>query len=862
MKRVIVLVGIVFLVAITAVSFFQLRTKKHPENKVSGAYKALNFWSLQRAYPGKAIPDVGHYKAFEYSRQKLRKRAYQSSAPWRAIGPHNMGGRTLAIAFNPQNPNTIYAGSASGGLWRSFSGGVGAEAWQYVSTGYPVLSVSTIAFAPDDSTTMYIGTGEVYNYQAAGTGAAFRSTRGSYGIGILKTTDGGRTWQKSLDWSYHQQRGVWMIKVNPLNARTVWAATTEGTFKSTDGGESWQKVLDVIMATDLVINPQDTNVVIVGCGNFASQGHGIYRTSDGGRTWQKATGLPETFEGKVTLAIYRDAPMFVFASIGNGFSSENAATWLCMSVDGGATWSVNSTEDYSRWQGWYSHDVAVDPTNISNIMAAGIDIWKSTFGGINLEKKTDWFKWYSGMVPPGQPEGPPDFSHADHHDIVYHPTDPNIIYFATDGGVFRSIDGGNTFQGCNGGYQTVQFYNGFACSQQDSLLAIGGMQDNGTIIYRGSTAWDRLVIGGDGCWAGISFKNDNIMYGSWQNLHIMKSIDRGQSWRPIYPPGSVRNTSFVAPFVVGVENTSIVYAARNIVYKSTTGGGSWQSTNNGRPLDGNPVLAMAISYQNSNVVYATTAPRYVRAGVHRTTDGGQTWVNITGDLPDRFPVDIVVDPNDDSIVYVTLSGFGVSHVFKSIDAGDTWQDIGAGLPDVPTNAVIVDPQFPQNIYVGNDLGVYVSLDGGASWQEFSDGLPDAVIAMDLALSPTNRMLRLATHGNGAYERRLLDGSPLKVSAKENTPFDFTLNQNYPNPFNASTTISYSLTKADRVTLAIYNSLGQRIRLLINDRWQNAGAHKVVWDGKSNKGQTVATGTYIYKLRVGNREQSREMLLVK
>jgi len=863
MKKITILSLVILFVVVVSYQFGLFKFKAEAHERISGAYKALNFWSFQRAYPFKAIPDVGYYQAFKVAKQKLSKSVSDSLPPWQAIGPHNMGGRTLAIAFNPQNPNTIYAGSASGGLWRSYTGGVGAHAWEYVHTGYPVLAVSSIAFAPDDSNTIYIGTGEVYNYQSAGTGAAYRATRGSYGIGILKSNDGGLTWEKSLDWSYHQQRGVWAVKVNPLNPNTVWAATTEGTYKSTDAGEHWNRVLDVIMATDLIINPQDTNVVVVGCGNFASEGHGIYRTVDGGSSWTKITqGLPETFEGKIQLAMYRDIPAFIYASIGNGFSFSNGASWLCMSTDAGATWGIVSTEDYSKWQGWYSHDVAVDPINLSNVIAVGIDVWKSTSGGMNLVKKTLWSAWYSGPVPPGEPEGPSYFSHADHHDVIYHPENSNIIYFATDGGVFRSTDGGETFEGCNGGYQTVQFYNGFACSYQDSSLAIGGMQDNGTIIYRGSTTWDRLVIGGDGCWSGIDATNDHIMYGSYQNLHLMKSTQQGRNWRSIQPPGSSRITVFAAPFVVGINNPDILYAGRDIIYKSTSGGNSWSTTNSGRPLDGNPALAMAISHQTTDVVYVSTAPYKTRPGVFRTRDGGQSWDNITGSLPDRFPMDVAVDPTDDRIVYVTFSGFGTSHVFKSVDGGDNWQDIGIGLPDVPTSAVTVDPKYPNIIYVGNDLGVYASRDGGTTWVDFSQGLPDAVIVMDLVISPANRKLRVATHGNGAYERDLLEGCP--VTVQDNSVFinNFTLNQNYPNPFNASTTISYSLEKSAVVNLIIFNSMGQVVRTLVSNQQLSAGNHRVVWDGKTDQGVPLASGTYIYQLRVDDRVQSKQMLFLK
>lgn len=854
---------IVLVVALVTALNSCSKKEQQPE-KISGAYKALNWWSQQRAYPEPAMPDVGHYKAFEHS-QKMKKAAtVATSDKWTALGPHNMGGRTLAIAFNPQNPNTIYAGSASGGLWRSYSAGVGARAWEYVSTGFPVLGVSSIAFAPDDSSTIYIGTGEVYHYQNVGTGSAYRATRGTYGIGILKSTDGGQTWTKSLDWSYEQKRGVWAVRVNPHNPNTVWAATTEGTYRSYDAGTTWQRVHDVIMNMDLVFHPADTSLVIATYGNFGSPGHGIYRTVDGGTTWQKSTqGLPETFAGKAQLATSQSYPDIFLVSIGNGFTGGDGHTWLCMSVDAGETWSIVSEQDYSRWQGWFAHDVAVHPDNFAIVMAVGIDTWKSTAGGSSLEKKTSWQLWYPGQLEPGQPEGPPNFTHADHHDVVYHPQNPDIIYLATDGGVFRSTDGGETFEGCNGGYQTTQFYNGFSNSQQDSLLAIGGLQDNGTIVYRGTTAWDRLVIGGDGCWTGIDFSNDNIMYGSWQYLSIARSTNRGRSFGSIAVPGSERITSFVGPFVVGISDPTVLYAARDIVYKSQTRGGNWAETNGGRPLDGNPVMSMAISFQSADVVYAATAPyEGRRSGLFRTTDGGDSWTNITGILPDRFPTDLAVDPNNDKTVYVTFSGFGSSHLYKSTDGGDTWTDIGAGLPDVPTNAVTVDRHHDNIIYVGNDLGVYASLDGGKSWMEFSDGLPDAVIAMDLVISPSNNKLRVATHGNGVYQRSLLD-SPAAVEAKETaTPENFGLEQNYPNPFNSSTVIPFSLAQEETVSLSVYNSQGQKVKDLFLNQRRPAGRHEIRWDGRGTDGQPVAGGAYFYKITVGQFSKTRGMIYLK
>ena len=279
-------------------------------------------------------------------------------------------------------------------------------------------------------------------------------------------------------------------------------------------------------------------------------------------------------------------------------------------------------------------------------------------------------------------------------------------------------------------------------------------------------------------------------------------------------------------------------------------------------MDGNPVFAMGISHQNSNVVYAATAPAVTNPGVFRTTNGGMSWDNITADLPNRFPGDIAVDPTNDSVVYVTFLGFGTSHVFKSTEYGNTWQDIGVGLPDLPTSSIIVDPKFPNNIYVGNDLGVYVSADGGKSWQEFSDGLPDAVIAMDLAISPTNRKLRVATHGNGAYERNLLDSLTVSLAEYKFVPLEFRLEQNYPNPFNPTTKIVYSIAQPSPVTLKIYNTLGQEVKTLVNNQLQPAGRYEFIWDSTDNSGIQVAAGMYTYKLQAGEMSQIRKMSFIK
>ncbi len=828
-------------------------------HKVSGARQAMDFWTAQRMYPHETFPQAGLYEAFKYSKRMLTEKAGQAKIGWQTMGPHNIGGRTLAVAFNPQNPSTIYAGSASGGLWRTYTSGLGADAWDYVSTGFPVLGVSSIAIVPADSNTIYIGTGEVYSFDDTQGGIAVRHTRGSYGMGILKTSDGGTTWSHVLDWTYAQGRGVWSVRLDPTDPDIVWAGTTIGTFKSTDAGQNWTQVHDVVMVTDLVINPANPNIVITACGDFGSPGHGLYRTSNGGTSWSQVVQpgvIPNTFWGKAQLSLCESAPNVVMASIGNG-DLGSYGTWLVRSDNAGVDWSLMSTTDYSQWQGWFAHDVAINPENPQEVMVAGIDIWKSINSGLSLSIKSDWSAWFFGQTEPGGPEGPPWYSHADHHDIVYHPVDRNIIYFANDGGVFRSLDGGETFEGCNGGYQTQQFYAGFSSSKQDSFHALGGMQDNSTAIYDGTLAWIR-VIGGDGGWTGIDPVDDDIIYGSWQFLNILRSTDRGDNWSNITPP-NLGTTSFIAPYAVGevLGPLSVIYAGRSYIFKSINGGASWTTSVN---LGVNPALALAISSLSNNVVYVTTAPVNSRAEVFRTVNGGQFWSNITNELPDRYPVGLAIDPNADGTVYVTFSGFGTGHVFRSTDAGGAWLDITHGLPDIPTSSVVVDPMNSNHLYVGNDIGVYVSTNGGGSWEEYSLGLPDAVVAMDLTISPSNRKVRVSTYGNGVFERDLLY---TVVDVPDDTPVAslFRLEQNHPNPFNPLTNIRYRLFADSAVELVVYNAAGEKIRTLIQQR-QVVGEHSVRWDGRNGAGAPVPSGVYLYELKVSGRSETRKMMLLK
>ena len=705
------------------------------ERERSGAREALDFWTRSRAYPDGDIPPAAYYAAYTRAKAQLKEvpRSASSSSIWEPIGPLNLQGRTISVALNPLNPHTIYVGTASGGLWRSHSEGASGD-WERIPLGYPALGIGAIAIDPTDSNTIYIGTGEVYQYRTSIGGLVVRTTRGSYGVGILKTTNGGASWTKSVDWTMNQERGVQKLAINPENPHTILAATTEGILKSANGGTSWTNTLPLIMGEDIVINSADTSLAMVSVGNFNSPGAGIYVSYDAGDNWTLAPGIAVS-TGKTLLCAFGANPYIVYASVAD---SVNGLGTLQKTTDFGSTWSVVAPSGPFGVQGWYSHFVAAHPTDPLQIFFAGVPATKSNDGGVT-------FGGVSG-------------SYSDHHSFAIDPTNPDILYVVNDDGVYRSTNFGDSFSNVGFGMQTGQFYNGFSNSSQDSLFAVGQSQDHiPGYLYSGNPSWSRSASDEVG-WTAIDPTNDNIVYADSRfGGAIVRSINRGVSFNSSFSFSSTG--AWNSPFVLCPASTNVLYFGDLTVHKSTNSGATFTPTNGGNPLDGNPALAMAVSATDPDTVYVATAPFVTRAHWYGSFNGGASWTDITGSLPDRYPLDLAVDPTNSAVVYAALGGFGTGHFFRSTDAGTAWTDISGTLPDVPGTAVAVDPMNANILYAGNDIGVYVSTDRGATWSGFSEGLPDAVIAADLTISPSNRSLRIATHGNGVYERSLLGEIP-------------------------------------------------------------------------------------------------------
>ncbi len=739
----------------------QSLSENQRERGVSDAMGALDFWTRARAYPDNDIPPDKYYRSYVTSKSLFKKLAQArslaaSDSAWTSIGPLSSSysgnqissdsrGRTLSVAVNPLNSSTLYCGSASGGLWRSHTSGLSGD-WQRIELGFPALGISAISIDPIDTNIIYIGTGEVYGYKTALGGLNVRTTRGSYGIGILKSTDNGISWAKSLDWTYNQERGIQEIKMNPLNHKTLFAATTEGLYRTRDAGMTWTQVQTVLMTTDILFNGSDTTKMLAACGNFNSTDYGIYRSTDAGSNWTRIADAVSEYSGKARLESFGANNNIVFASVADSTTGVGA---LYKSSDFGITWTllhsypVNSS--LFQVQGWYSHFIAVHPTDVNQIVHASVNMVKSTDGGSSFFDASGYY--------------------SDNHNYAHDPLNPNVLYVVCDNGIYRSTDFGTNFNDVGAGILTLQFYNGFSCSSTDVNVALGQVQDHiPGFLFAGSSAWRRPSGTDEVGWTAIDQTNDYEMYVLQRyGGALYKSTNRGASFSSV---AGFSQGGFNSPFVVSPSSPNVIYTGTVNIYKSTNAGSTFSTLSGGLPGDGTPALSMGIASNDPNIVFVGYVPN-VTAGlrIFRTSDGGNTWVNVTGGMPNRYPLDISINPKNSRTVYAVFGGFGSGHIFKSFDRGDNWADISGSLPNVPTGAVLVDPIDTNNVYVGNDIGVYVSTNGGNSWADFSDGLPEAVIVSDLTVSLSARLLRAATHGSGVYERQLAPANIFDYQAR-------------------------------------------------------------------------------------------------
>ncbi|MDQ1267122.1 MAG: hypothetical protein QG635_2276, partial [Bacteroidota bacterium] len=674
---------------------------------------------------------------FKLSMKKAEKKGDKPmmSPTWNFLGPStNTGGygglgRVNCVRVNPSTPTILWAGSASGGLWKSTNGGT---SWVSNTDDLPTLGITDIVIDPNLPTSMFIATGDGDGYS-------------TYSVGVMKSEDGGASWSVTgLNWQVAQVKTISRLLMSPMNSSILFAAASDGVWKTSNGGINWTRVLGGNFK-DMEFCPSDPNIVYV-CGTE------MYVTRNNGGSWTKVQGLPtnniERMAIAVTPALGNNLYTVISDSRNSGLlgvykSTDNGDSWLEQTGDNPNLLGYETDGADQGGQGWYDLCIAVSPTNANELYVGGVCVWKSTNGGLNWTMNAFWH----------QNQGFP-VVHCDHHDLFFVPG-TTTLYDANDGGVYKTVNGGSTWQWIGNQLKITQFYR-LGCSASNPGTVIAGSQDNGTKLLS-SNVWSD-VLGGDGMECIIDYTNSNNVYAEAQNGEIYKSTNGGSQFgdNPIMSEDiSHENAAWVTPIIMHPANSQILYTAYQNVWKTTNGGAEWSKISDFPTPANAKYKVLQISPSDPNVIYYSPGYQYL----YRTTDGGSNWANFA--LPSSMALTyIAVEPTTPNKIWACFSGFASGNkVYVSINGGLSWDNISGNLPNVPVNCIIFQNNSNNRLFVGTDIGVFIKDDSNPDWQDFNEGLPNVVVN-ELEIQYGSSKLKVASYGRGLWDTPIQASAPV------------------------------------------------------------------------------------------------------
>jgi photosystem II stability/assembly factor-like uncharacterized protein len=723
---------------------------------------------------------------------------------WSAMGPGNIGGRTRSILIHPTTPTTMWAGGVAGGIWKTTDGG---STWTPKADLLINIAVNSMLLDPRNPNTLYAGTGE-----------GFFNGDGVRGAGILKSIDGGETWTQLPSTTGSDFFYVQKIVMSRGSSQRLYAATRTGVFRSTDSGGSWAKVLDgatVNGCMDLAIQTdRPLAMVFASCGTF-TQG-AIYRALDTSSTQTWISVHSPAGMGRTSLALAPSNQSIIYAMSASNVAGNYQLGLLGVyrSVASGApgTWTTQvantsavkqntlllsnpiyaallecgfATTNQFLNQGWYDNVLAVDPTNPDVVWAGGIDLFRSDDAGQNWGLASFW--WFDRGVDP-------QFAHADHHALVFHPqyngTTNTMLFDGSDGGISVTDDArapvsySNPITGAsplcgnpapevvawgqkNNGYQVTQFYDGAVYPDGDTFF--GGTQDNGTVrgVTGSPNAWS-AILGGDGGYVALNPSNINMLWSETTGLSMLRSTNGGLSFSA-FTSGiteSLGDFLFITPFAQDPSTPARMWIGGAYPWRTSKAADNpiaapiWTQAG---AFFGARVSAIGVSPLSSDQVYFGTQTGGVFTTANASTSTGATvWTSSKPRTGSNVISWIAPDPVAANIVYATVSTFnsasGTGHVFKSSDSGATWTNIdgagATGMPDVPVDTIVVDPLDNQRLYVGTDIGVFVSIDGGANWARENTGFANVIVDALVIKNTAPRYIYAFTHGRSLFRAPL------------------------------------------------------------------------------------------------------------
>ncbi|MFP5264425.1 MAG: WD40/YVTN/BNR-like repeat-containing protein [Blastocatellia bacterium] len=708
---------------------------------------------------------------------------------WRAIGPANMGGRIDDLAVVENNPSIIYAGAATGGVWKTTNNGT---TWEPLFDEQGSTSIGDICIAPSDPNIVWVGTGEPNNRQSS-----------SWGDGVYRSLDGGKSWQNM---GLKDTKHIGRVVIDPRDPNTVYVAAVghlwgpnkeRGLYKTTDGGKTWAQSLFINEDTgviDVALDLQSPMTLYAAAYqrrrtafgfNGGGPGSGLYKTVDGGATWVKLTkDLPEGATGRIGLDIYRGNPNIVYAII------ENAKGGVFRSEDRGATWRKMS--DVNSRPVYYSQ-IRIDPNNDQRIWQLAAPMFVSEDGG-----KT----WQTDTVTR---------IHGDYHALWIDPANSNHMVTGSDGGIHISYDRGRSWDYIN----TIplgQFYE-ISLDNRKPYWVYGGLQDNGswagpsgTLYQEGITNDDWFRTGGgDGFYSVVDPTDPDVIYVESQNGSMARLEMKTGERRSIKPQAMKGEPEYRfdwnTPIVISPHNNRTIYVAGNRVFRSTDRGDTWARsddlTNNQdrdkMPImgalpnkdmlsrhDGQETFGQVVTLSESPIkeglLYAGTDD----GNLQISRDAGKTWKNITGRVPGvpkgTYVSRVVASRHAEGTAYLTFDGHRSddynTYVFMTTDFGESWKTLKGNLPAGVTARVIREhPRKQGLLFLGTEFGAFVSFDRGARWTRLKGNLP-LVRVDDIQIHPRDNDLVLGTHGRSVWV--LDDITPFEMMSDAVTASDVTI----------------------------------------------------------------------------------------
>ncbi|MEM9823840.1 MAG: T9SS type A sorting domain-containing protein, partial [Bacteroidota bacterium] len=544
--------------------------------------------------------------------------------------------------------------------------------------------------------------------------------------------------------------------------------------------------------------------------------------------------------GRIGLYVAPSDPNVVYASYTTNRIT-NVFDGLYKSTDAGDSWALVSNDeidDVNASFGWFFGNLRVSPNNPDDVFVLGQIMYRSNNGGTS-------FNEIAQSV------------HVDFHALEVHPLDPNLIVLGCDGGVYISNDGGSDWTHAN----TIPITQFYTCEVDESLpnRYYGGTQDNGTnrTLTGSVNDWER-IFGGDGFYVNVDPQNNDFVYVEFQWGNLFRSTDGGENFEwALDGIDQDDRTNWNTPVVLDRNEPSRVFYGSNRLYASFDRAVSWfpisgDLTNGEHPSGSQSfgtITTIAVAPSDGQVIYVGTDDGNVQV----TTNFGTTWTNVSASLPNRYVTRVAVDPTDEQIAYVTLSGYRFvdyqPHILRTTDGGQNWEDISSNLPEIPINDVIVDPDSENTLYVANDLGVWVTFDLGASWAILGNNLP-LVVVNDLRLHQPSRTLVAGTFGRSMFAYDLSELTAVEEVEPEQQGKLVVL----PNPVSDQAQIRFELNQAARGSLTLYDLQGRKIRTIREGNFANGQE-----DIEINVND-LSSGTYLLRLVTQNQILTQKMIV--